>query len=461
MLHPVSETMTTSTKTPPTRIIAVTSDHLALTGDGNAALFLAQVLFWWRVNGRKPFYKFNSPCEHDRYRPGDSWLEELHLKRTMLCTARRRVAAKVQYIHKQAVVQAAFDAGALVVYGTDLTRTTYYHVNEALLQIEAPDLYARLCTPDSVNTASAPVQTTRPTKTRADMPGAPSVPTATPAATNVATPILSAPPTTASVRNAESHHSVMQGFSISNSSETASEMTTQALAEQLAPPPTHIPTVVEGEGEELKTQWREIVEIVTDGLQQRSVQDNPARLIAWRAVRTGMGVAATLDLFDAHLLDAQRASAKSPVGVAVSRMVQNRQILPAPAWALSEVARRNRERAWEERQAQLAVSGDAQVASGVEGSVAAGLTPAVRDSDTTTTLWEQVLADIKLQVTRVTFDQRFKGTWLEQRGDAYLVYARDASTVEWLQHRLYRMISDALTRWGGTDIQPQFACSGA
>ncbi len=236
-------------------------------------------------------------------------------------------------------------------------------------------------------------------------------------------------------------------------------MTTEAVSGELAPPPTHASTVWEGEGEvTLHGHWREIVGTITDGLQQRGVQDNPARLIAWRAVRNGMSATAALDVFDAHVLDAERAGAKSPVGVAVSRMLQTSRITPAPAWALTEVARRNRQRAWEERQTQLEVTVEQKDANGVEGNRGAVIVPEVEIPDATATLWQQVLGDIKLQVTRATFTQRFQGTWLEQEGDIYIVRSRDAATVAWLEHRLHRMISNALQRWGGVDIAPRFAC---
>jgi hypothetical protein len=67
------------------------------------------------------------------------------------------------------------------------------------------------------------------------------------------------------------------------------------------------------------------------------VQAGPARLIARRAVRADWDSARTLAVFDAHALDAKRAGVKSPVAVAVARMVKNEQISPPPPEALARV----------------------------------------------------------------------------------------------------------------------------
>jgi hypothetical protein len=69
-----------------------------------------------------------------------------------------------------------------------------------------------------------------------------------------------------------------------------------------------------------------------------------------------------------------------------------------------------------------------------------------------------VLGDIKLQVTRATFDQCFRGTWLEERDGIYVVCAGDPHRVEWLAHRLKGLITETLTRWGGGATEPRFAC---
>lgn len=64
-------------------------------GSVNAALLLQQVLYWWFLSGRQPFYKFKEPCSHFLYRPGDSWAEELGLSRRQLDQARARIAVRV------------------------------------------------------------------------------------------------------------------------------------------------------------------------------------------------------------------------------------------------------------------------------------------------------------------------------------------------------------------------------
>lgn len=140
------------------RIIAVSSDLIDLAGDGNAAIFLAQVLFWWKAAGRQKFYKFNSPCDHPLYRQGDSWMEELRFRRAMFCTARKRVATKVR-ISCDDEIDVAFGEGVLIVYGTDEHHLTWYIVNEAVIRSRHPQLFTRLFPNDPA--PAAPVQKSR------------------------------------------------------------------------------------------------------------------------------------------------------------------------------------------------------------------------------------------------------------------------------------------------------------
>lgn len=446
---------TTSTHSQPrnTRVIAVTPDLIALAGDGNAAILLAQILFWWKVAGRRKFYKFNSPCDHALYRRGDSWAEEVCLKRTMFATARRRVAVKVR-ISSPDEIQSAFAKGALVVYGTDENHLTWYLVNEPALQLQSPSLYARLVGADSPSNAPAPLPT-RPTQS----PSQPAEPT--PQRVNhTSNHVLqnSTPQSpTAPMGNVGVQHSPMQGSSIGFNTESFAETAPQTAPEKnsLQTPPTKntpLPTPIAAlsGGGEVKSSLREIAATIYNNLQKRGVQSDPARLIARRAVQSGWGVVRTLEVFDAHGLDAERAGARSAVGVAVSRMLDGVQITPAPEWAVSRVRRLNQEQAWAERCEAVGVVGE----SGDSDLTPKGGEPLVEQSPLKT-LWERVLGDIKLQVTRATFEQRFRNTWLEQRDNTYIVCARDPHTVEWLSHRLDRMITTTLQRWGGNLGQTQ------
>ncbi len=46
----------------------------------NAAILLQQIIYWSDKNDGS-FYKFVEPCDHDKYKVGDSWCEELYFSR--------------------------------------------------------------------------------------------------------------------------------------------------------------------------------------------------------------------------------------------------------------------------------------------------------------------------------------------------------------------------------------------
>jgi hypothetical protein len=100
-----------------------------VAGSINAAIFLSQVLYWWFKCGRRPFYKFNAACEHELYRPGDSWQEELAMGRAMFETARDQVATKVTTGSSRKEILSF----SPVIYWTDSNRVTWYQVNELLV----------------------------------------------------------------------------------------------------------------------------------------------------------------------------------------------------------------------------------------------------------------------------------------------------------------------------------------
>jgi hypothetical protein len=435
--------MTSTIATPPVRVIAVTADHLDLAGDARAALFLAQALFWWYAVGRRKYYKFNAPCEHPRYRKGDSWAEELRFTRTTLATARRRVAVRVR-MSSEHDIQSAFAAGALIVYGTDEHHLTWYMVNEAALAQVAPTLYARLtCSSTSPATLS-----TRPVHIPCDTDqSAVSTPVATGAspARSPATPQSKS----ATAGAAGSLHSLMQGCDTGFNTETATETTPQTASKTTAPSksleagPLPTPERAMGEGEEDNP--------ILNELRNRGVQSEPARLIARRAYRARWSREKTLDTFDAHVLDAEQAGVRSPVGVAVSRMLDGDYLTPAPARAVRRIRQLHREKEWAARCAVPGLEARTTTPESVADTIEAS--PLV-------TLWKRVLDDIKLQVTRATFEQCFRNTRLGQDGEGYVVYTGDPFTLEWLTHRLHRLIATTLSHRVGTGCEVRFAVVG-
>lgn len=47
-----------------------------ISGGALESIFLVQILYWFEQSGGE-FYKFREPCEHELYKEGDSWTEEL------------------------------------------------------------------------------------------------------------------------------------------------------------------------------------------------------------------------------------------------------------------------------------------------------------------------------------------------------------------------------------------------
>lgn len=69
-----------------------------LTGDINSAILLQQIMFYYVIMRRKPFYKFVEPSEHDHplYKVGDSWTEELAFTKDEYNHAIKRIGTKVR-----------------------------------------------------------------------------------------------------------------------------------------------------------------------------------------------------------------------------------------------------------------------------------------------------------------------------------------------------------------------------
>ena len=108
-----------------------------VTGSVTATILLQQILFRWNQNGKRPFYKFNGPCDHKRYVSGQSWQEELGFTYSELNTARDKIAKKV--LKGQNKVLALREN--MVIFYTDANRVTWYEVNEKLIEQSLISIY--------------------------------------------------------------------------------------------------------------------------------------------------------------------------------------------------------------------------------------------------------------------------------------------------------------------------------
>jgi hypothetical protein len=119
-------------------------------GSVNATLLLQQVQYWWSKSGNQPFYKFRGgtksiPAPKDtRYKPGDSWLEELGFSLDEFSGALKRIGTKIIKGSSKAeildVKELTWDEKSekwvgtenLVLYWTTQDHLTYYELNEEL-----------------------------------------------------------------------------------------------------------------------------------------------------------------------------------------------------------------------------------------------------------------------------------------------------------------------------------------
>ena len=103
----------------------------SFTGSPQASIFLQRVISLWVHNGRKPFFKFSRPCKNSNYGPGESWEEELGMRRGEFETARGAVSIRTG---------GHIDPLALVSYWVDASHLTWYAFNEsATIQMGSTD----------------------------------------------------------------------------------------------------------------------------------------------------------------------------------------------------------------------------------------------------------------------------------------------------------------------------------
>jgi len=123
------------------RKISYRPDWKDMTGSVHATILLQQVFFRWNGSDHKPFYKFFSPVEsHPRYKPGDSWCEELgftvyELRGALKLIGRRLSKEEVK------TLQTSLD-GAFFGYFQDQKHLTWHYFNEDYFNRRLVEHYA-------------------------------------------------------------------------------------------------------------------------------------------------------------------------------------------------------------------------------------------------------------------------------------------------------------------------------
>lgn len=133
-------------------VISYRKSFARLTGDPLAALLLQEIIYFWHLKERKPFYKFRAPCHNPLYKEGDAWTEELEWSVSKFDHALKIIGTKIRHGESKKTVlatdmpqRAAGESNAqflarltdalacMVIYWTDSNHVTWYQVNESLL----------------------------------------------------------------------------------------------------------------------------------------------------------------------------------------------------------------------------------------------------------------------------------------------------------------------------------------
>ena len=109
-----------------------------ITGSLTSAILLIRIMHYAKLKKNKDFYKFNGSCQHELYREGDSWQEDIGLTRHEFEGARKRIATRVKKGDNKAELMEVFIGDELapiertVLYWRDKNNLVWYRFNEDL-----------------------------------------------------------------------------------------------------------------------------------------------------------------------------------------------------------------------------------------------------------------------------------------------------------------------------------------
>lgn len=107
-----------------------------ITGSVTATILLQQMLYRWDNHGKEPFYKFKEPCNHQLYRDGDSWCEELEFSKFEFDNALKKIGFK-----RTGQTRGVENTEYPIEYWTDLNRLTHYTIIEEILEKKLMEVY--------------------------------------------------------------------------------------------------------------------------------------------------------------------------------------------------------------------------------------------------------------------------------------------------------------------------------
>lgn len=107
---------------------------VTITESITAALMMSQLEFWFKTREGKSFYKFLEPCEHERYKEGDSWQEELGMSSSEIRSAFKKIG--MPYKSKKAFNEAEdiFKGKYYASYYDRIRKVTYYFRNTSKIK---------------------------------------------------------------------------------------------------------------------------------------------------------------------------------------------------------------------------------------------------------------------------------------------------------------------------------------
>lgn len=113
----------------PMKKICYYPELVTITESITAALMMSQLEFWFKTRESKSFYKFLEPCEHERYKEGDSWQEELGMSSSEIRSAFKKIG--MPYKSKKAFNEAEdiFKGKYYASYYDRIRKVTYYFRN--------------------------------------------------------------------------------------------------------------------------------------------------------------------------------------------------------------------------------------------------------------------------------------------------------------------------------------------